>query len=76
MELMKRKIDADKSLIDWEEVPVMQLSYNSDGRLCIRFYNPNDQSNDVLMNFTRSETLRLARFLEEIGLLHREFRDP
>ncbi|HDH91592.1 MAG TPA: hypothetical protein ENF38_01435 [Candidatus Aenigmarchaeota archaeon] len=59
MEIIKRKIKFEKE----EENRKIQVSFNSDGHLTIRFYNPEDPSKDKLIIFTARETNEILSFI-------------
>jgi len=44
-----------------------QASYNSDGNITLRKYDPNDKNNDVITIFTNEETAAIIQLMYQIN---------
>jgi len=64
MEVLKRKIKTEKIINTDNEDMKMQVSLNSDNHLVIRFYNPEDQNDDVVIVFTSAQTNMIKNFIK------------
>ncbi len=65
MEILKRKLEIDRLLPkDFsEKYPEFQVSYNSWGHICLRFFNPEKPEQDLLIVLTRQQSYQLASFV-------------
>ena len=65
MEILKRKLEIDRLLSEnfSEEYPEFQVSYNSWGHICLRFFNPEKLENDLLIVLTRQQSYHLINFV-------------
>jgi hypothetical protein len=61
MEFIERKITSKKEPIS-EEYDQFQISYNSYGHLCLRWFNE-ENNKDFLLILTSDETAKVLRFL-------------
>jgi len=60
MEIIERKIKADVI----NENRCLQISYNSDGRLVLRFFDVEQPNKDRIISFTSLETIEIIDFIK------------
>ena len=65
MEILRRKLEIDRLLSEnfSEEYPEFQVSYNSWGHICLRFFHPEKPENDLLIVLTRQQSYHLINFV-------------
>ena len=65
MEILKRKMEINRLLSEnfLEEYPEFQVSYNSWGHICLRFFNPEKPENDFLIVLTKAQSYHLINFV-------------
>ena len=70
MEVIRRKLTVSKDTIHTGVLStnVMQVSYNSFGHLVLRFFDPNEGNEDVLVVLDTKETYELFQFVSKIKL--------
>ncbi|MCL5732320.1 MAG: hypothetical protein M1285_02880 [Candidatus Thermoplasmatota archaeon] len=68
MEIIKRKSVAEKETINTDgDMRAIQVSYNSDGHIMMRFYNPmSDDNEDLLIVLDSNESRLLRAFLNQL----------
>ena len=67
MEIIKRKATVSKETISSiRGERVMQVSYNNYGHLVLRFFDPNEENEDILIALSGRETRDLLMFTSAI----------
>lgn len=66
MEIIKREMKIKKDIP--ENIGRMQMSYNSDGHLVLRFFDDSNPNEDTLIVFSFYETRNLIFFLSKLKL--------
>jgi len=66
-EVIKRKIKSEILGMDREKYPEVQVAYNTWGHLTVRFFNPENQDEDLLIVFDSHTTRLIAGFLRRVG---------
>lgn len=68
MEIIKRKMVAEKEtfVTGFNDAYNMQVSYNSNGCIALRFHKSENKEDDTLMVLSRYETQSLIRFIRMI----------
>ena len=61
MQVLKRKIKAEE-VLNTEDLK-MQISFNSDYHLVLRFFNPEKPAEDIVITLTAEQTRQLLRFI-------------
>jgi hypothetical protein len=64
MEIIKRRMEVNRNILSGE----MQIGYNSDGRLTIRFFNVDNLNEDTLIILDFYETKSLISFLNKLNI--------
>jgi hypothetical protein len=71
MEIIKRTATVSKETIETRptfSTKRMQVSYNNDGHLVLRFFDPNGEREDTLITLDARETWQLLNFVNNIKL--------
>ena len=71
MEIIKRKSELTKETIETRPAlssKRMQVSYNNDGHLVLRFFDPNGEREETLITLDARETRQLLNFVNNIKL--------
>ena len=71
MEIIKRTATVRKETIETRptfSTKRMQVSYNNDGYLVLRFFDPNGEREDTLITLDARETWQLLNFVNNIKL--------
>ena len=71
MEIIRRMATVSKETIETRptfSTKRMQVSYNNDGHLVLRFFDPNGEREDTLITLDARETRDLLRFVNNIKL--------
>ena len=71
MEIIKRTATVSKETIETRptlSTKRMEVSYNNDGHLVLRFFDPNGEREDTLITLDARETWQLLNFVNNIKL--------
>jgi len=71
MEIIRRTATVSKETIETRptlSTKRMQVSYNNDGHLVLRFFDPNGEREDTLITLDARETWQLLNFVNNIKL--------
>ena len=69
MEIIRRTATVSKETIETRptlSTKRMQVSYNNDGHLVLRFFDPNGEREDTLITLDARETWQLLNFVNNI----------
>lgn len=71
MEIIRRTATVSKETIETRptlSTKRMQVSYNNDGHLVLRFFDPNGEREETLITLDARETWQLLNFVNNIKL--------
>lgn len=66
MQVMKRTVMSTTETLNQDYNA--QISYNSDGRLAVRYKNPCDREKDTLIVFDNSTSEKMIKFCQELKI--------